>query len=485
MAMANISLPVDPSYLDSLFFELTKRRAKNLVPLCKLCSNEKAERLDVDAAPATHMCLTCWPSCILCKDCVSAHSDDYQNHMVIHLKDVWWNIYSAFVGLPVAPLKGCAIHLLSDDGTSSPVFNFKAIKHSPEETSKLPAGFAIPRKVKSAVRKHTVSEPVDLIRNTKPRRVVFPMPRPKDTDLSWPYGLCISPTGGILIADTYNHRILVVSDDGNTAHEFENDTEGRDRPMPSNDSYPIGVCCSEISPRYVWNVNVAVAESGNGLVRIYNSAGRTVQKITEGLRRPHGVKFSTDWYILVTDISNQTLTKYSCIDGRIVRTFSEPKHGEVASRMSQPSYVECSDDGRMIFVSDTANRCVKVYDDVSGEVVKTLHGFSSPHGLCTDPEQRALIVADFGRSSVSMVDLRQDTVVGEVAGLTEGLIGPTDLAYHAPSRQILVLDTTRNKVLQFPIRPLPFSDVSEFGFSTDPWQEETSWFERPAPKYLS
>ena len=297
-------------------------------------------------------------------------------------------------------------------------------------------------------------EGVEFFGHMKP--VAMNPPHDDIEDLNWPYGLCTSPMGHVLIADTYNHQVLVTTE-GNTMHNLGTNNEAQEDQLFS---YPLGLSCSQISS-FGESIYVAVADSGNSKIRIFNSEGRQTQEIKDHLTRPHGVCFDF-WYIILSDIAQRSLAKYSFLDGRVVQTFSEPTRGPAVSHMQQPSYVERSADGNLIFVADTLGHCVKVFDNTAGTFVASFGPFKSPHGLCMDPEQRTLIVADFGRSSVEAVDLRKGDIVSNIASANNGLIGPTDVTYHAPSRQVLVLDTTRSKLRQFPISPLPASIAKNF-----------------------
>ena len=236
--------------------------------------------------------------------------------------------------------------------------------------------------------------------------------------------------------------------------------------------YPVGLSVYE--DPLGWNEKmIAVADSGNSAVKIFNRKG-IIHNIKEKLRRPHGVAFARDCcdYIMVTDTANKSLTKHSLLDGKEVQIFNKPDVGSTANQMKQPSYVECgSDGGRELYVADTLGKVIKIFDSRSHAVVNTLGPFSSPHGLCIGSEAHTLVVADFGQSSIDALDLRKGKIVTHIAGVKEGLIGPTDVAYHVPSRRVLVLDMTRGKLLHFPVLPqLPES--ADFDFSSKQKQDK-------------
>ena len=259
-------------------------------------------------------------------------------------------------------------------------------------------------------------------------------------DIKWPYGLCTSSDGSVFISDTYNQRLKVIRD--SVAECL----------YPSNEVlYPCGIACLDNTFRKT----IVVADSGNGNVKQLDRRGELVVQTIDGqLTRPHGVA-TTDWscwFIYVTDISKRTITKHSVVTAEVVQTFSGPGKSSEC-QMKQPSYIDCSKDGRSVFVTDSSGGCVKVYDNRSNTSVKTFTSFGVPQGICIGPQENTLIVADFARSSVDVLDLRNGAKVTQVACSNRGVIGPTDVAYHTLSRRVLVLDTTRGRVLEFPILP--------------------------------
>ena len=474
-----------------------------------------ADEAATSATLAEYMCTSCMPPTTLCSRCC-LHSDHGQDHKMFNLKDVFSNMFSAAAGLQIAPLGDKSKAQLQGKKVTNqpldvtvPVSNDNSDSESstneerndstksdseqdfdPDEESNittLSSGIPIlfanlganqPAKSFSTatsnkddnVKEQDIqnqlphfdfsscdSKPDECVEFPGYMKPVAMNPSHDDIeDLNWPYGLCTSPIGHVLIADTYNHRVLVTTE-GNTIYNLGTNNEALEDQLFS---YPLGLSCSQVSS-FGENIHVAVVDSGNSKIRVFNSEGRQINEIKDHLTRPHGVCFDF-WYIIVSDIAQRSLAKYSFLDGRIVQTFSEPTRGPAITHMQQPSYVERSADGNLIFVADTLGHCVKVFDNTAGTFVASLGPFQSPHGLCMDPEQRTLIVADFGQSSVDAVDLRKGDIVSNIASANDGLIGPTDVTYHAPSRQVLVLDTTRSKLRQFPISPLPASMAKEF-----------------------
>lgn len=502
-----------------VFFQLSEQKNKNRVPLCSRCNTlkiskegaiDKQDPCAADETPtsttlAEYMCTSCMPPTTLCSMCC-LHSDHEQDHEMFNLRDVFSNMFSAAAGLPIVPLvskskaqlQGKTTSQSSDvkdtvsneDTDSEPSTDEETndtTKSSSEQDSdpdgeSISSGIPVPftnEPAKSPTSNsnkddnveeqdtlnHFVFSSCDLKQGAdncvefspqfmKP--VAMNPPHDDIEDLNWPYGLCTSPMGHVLIADTYNHQVLVTTE-GNTICKLGTNNDAQEDQLFS---YPLGLSCSQVSS-FGESVYVAVADSGNSKIRIFNSEGMQTREIKDHLTRPHGVCFDF-WYIIVSDIAQRSLAKYSFLDGRIVQTFSEPTRGPAAAHMQQPSYVERSADGNLIFVADTLGHCVKVFDNTAGTFVASLGPFQSPHGLCMDPEQRTLIVADFGRSSIDAVDLRKGDIVSNIASPNNGLIGPTDATYHAPSRQVLVLDTTRSKLMKFPISPLPASTAKKF-----------------------
>ena len=491
-----------------LFQQLQERRNLNLVPLCSSCEHdagktkqedteqqtstgtssvtlmstapEKSSEKDLESdhnQPAEYMCRTCLTT--LCSTCALTR---HKTHRRIHLKFVFCDIFSTTNGL----ITSADQKLLEHDFDVKPPDNMLQVAARPNKASK---------DIKRAIRRTEKFKTNRTLDSSEPHRQLCERaycanvdlkvnisreyyPLSETHSLNWPYGLSTSAKGSLYISNTYYHNILVINKNEST-REFvgqrKNDIWMRkDKEL----FYPIGLSCSKDEKQ------VVVADSGNGAVKIFNCEGILIRTIKESLHRPHGVAFADSWLhdIMVTDIAQRSVMKYSLLDGRPVQTFSKPDQGSLESQMRQPSYIECGKNGKEIYVTDTLGKVIKVFDSRDNSLASTLGPFGSPHGLCVGPEEHTLVVADFGQSSINLVDLRKGKIVSHIAGINEGLIGPTDVAYHIPSRRVLVLDTTRGKVLQFPVLPqLPMA--ADIDHSTLTCQSE-DWMETSTPRIV-
>ena len=85
---------------------------------------------------------------------------------------------------------------------------------------------------------------------------------PTNTQLYYPYGVAALPDGRVVMADTYNHRVLVVASDGESIELFVGSGEQggslrTDSPtIDTRLSYPIGVAAiwvhGKIMPSRLW-----------------------------------------------------------------------------------------------------------------------------------------------------------------------------------------------------------------------------------------
>ena len=149
-----------------------------------------------------------------------------------------------------------------------------------------------------------------------------------------------------------------------------------------------------------------VADNGNHRIAILDPVTLR-QRGSFGLgevREPHDVAFDRDGRLLVADTGNSRIAIYevSGDGGRLV--------GELRGRIRRPEGVAAHPDGR-VFATGAATGNLVVYRD--GEIVGEAGGFSAPHDVEFDSDNRAWI-ADAGNHRMVRVDerLQVDRVFG-------------------------------------------------------------------------
>ena len=155
-----------------------------------------------------------------------------------------------------------------------------------------------------------------------PGSYVDPGGDPKRTRLEEPAGLAAFPDGSVLIADTQNHRVLIVSADDSRIRRFVGtDVRGLkldcERPDRTRLAFPWGVAVSPDGSR------TAIADSWNHRVlMIDNKTSRITRAVGTGkhgsyldflyprhtqLSDPQGVAFLPDGRVLIADTWNHRI----------------------------------------------------------------------------------------------------------------------------------------------------------------------------------
>ncbi|PJF41513.1 MAG: TIGR03663 family protein [Chloroflexi bacterium] len=170
------------------------------------------------------------------------------------------------------------------------------------------------------------------------------------------------------------------------------------------------------------NGNILVAEEFNNRLSLFDNNGVFVSHLLPGVpdelnpifTRPNGVAVGPDGNVYVADTWNYRVQVFSP-DGEFITAWGEPgQYGFEAER--EPIYgfwgprdVVVDDSGR-VFVSDTGNKRVRVYDTTGAFLYDIASGGSNPGelnepaGLAIHPDGR-LFVADTWNRRVSVFDL--------------------------------------------------------------------------------
>jgi len=129
--------------------------------------------------------------------------------------------------------------------------------------------------------------------------------------LNWPYGVGISETGAIYVADTVNNRVLVFNNDGNNVPDLALNPSCVQGQGPGQFKLP-----SDVAPDS--GGRILVADTGNNRIQVLNSAGQHQFNIGESaiansdgfhFRQPTGIDVGGDDKIYVADSGNNRVVR--------------------------------------------------------------------------------------------------------------------------------------------------------------------------------
>ena len=145
--------------------------------------------------------------------------------------------------------------------------------------------------------------------------------------LRYPGGVAVDTSGHVVVADTYNNRIVSMDADGS------NQTT-----IGSGFSYPVGVAVDTSG-------HVFVADTFNSRIVSMNADGSHQTTIGSGFNYPSGVAVDTSGHVVVADSNNDRIVSMNA-DGSSQTT--------IGSGFSYPSGVAVDTSGH-VFVGDTNN----------------------------------------------------------------------------------------------------------------------------------
>ena len=221
----------------------------------------------------------------------------------------------------------------------------------------------------------------------------------------FPRGIALAADGRVFVADSFNHRIRVISADGATVSTYAGSGFGFANGSTSTArfSFPSDVALAA-------DGSLFVADSVNHRIRVISADGATVSTYagsgsgfangsttTARFRSPRSVALAADGRIFVADTDNHRIRVISA-DGATVSTYAGSGVQNFAdgsrstARFNSPTNLVVTSDGR-VFVTDTGNHRIRVIR-ADGAAVSTYAG-SGATAQANEPQelQAALDIA--------------------------------------------------------------------------------------------
>lgn len=206
--------------------------------------------------------------------------------------------------------------------------------------------------------------------------------------LSSPLAVAAGPFGGVVVADTANHR-LVFFDSLGTLQSVVG-TRGVD---PGEFDAPGGLAFGPDGYLYV-------SDTGNDCIQRLNPDGSFVATFGVGLSAPRGITFDADGVMLVADSGSGRIARFAP-GGAPLGSFGSLGNGN--GQFLAPCDVTVDPSGAL-WVADTGNHRVQKLDAASGLFRFATAGFGTGNGLMIEPQgvtalsDGSVLVADTGNT---------------------------------------------------------------------------------------
>jgi len=213
---------------------------------------------------------------------------------------------------------------------------------------------------------------------------------PLNGQFSFSYGLAVDSRGRLLVADTHNHRIQVLDDNGVFVQKFgTSGTENGQFSYPS--SVAVGV-----------DDRIIVTEDGNHRVQVFDESGTFLfgfggNGSTDGkFMNPYGVAVDKELgHIIVSDYSNNRIQVFDD-SGAFLFKFGGAGQGD--GKFNGPTGVAV-DSNHHILVSDHNNNRMQTFDENGNFLFRFGEGkLVRPWGVAVDDSH--IIVAECGNHRI-------------------------------------------------------------------------------------
>ena len=210
--------------------------------------------------------------------------------------------------------------------------------------------------------------------------------------------IIVGPDGLIYVADTWNHRVIVLDAEGNLVRELGRAGEVTDTNNSTDPSVSPGLFYGPRSLA-IADGELYVTDTGNERVQVFASDGTFLRAFggtgsePGQLLEPVGIAIGPDGLVYVSDTGNERISVFET-DGTPVRQIPVP---EWAGQFGQQAYLRFGPDG-LLYITSPGNGYVLVWNgNAFTQVAQGLVG--APVGITFTPNGE-LIVTDTSASKV-------------------------------------------------------------------------------------
>lgn len=273
-----------------------------------------------------------------------------------------------------------------------------------------------------------------------------------------PRGAAVARDGSIYVVDMMNSRVQQFAPDGSFVRTFGTLGHGDGQLWRESNRGPTGIAVGPDGAVYVadtWNYRIVKFTADGTFVKAWGTYANIVSvppvgDRKDGLFGPRGLAFAPNGDLFVTDTGNGRVVVYNQ-DGTFLREFGTK--GVTAGQLDEPVGIAISADGSRIYVADSNNARIAVFDAQGAPVaqwpVAAWEGqaFYEPY-LAVDAEGSVYATSSPTRQVLKFD--RDGKLVGVAAiGLTpdDAFNSPYGIAI-APDNVVYVVDGNRHAVIK-------------------------------------
>lgn len=247
-----------------------------------------------------------------------------------------------------------------------------------------------------------------------------------------PQGIATDANGLIYVADTWNHRIVVLDAQGTVVRELGQKgviTDTADSPDPNVDTGrfygPRGVAVDngEIYVVDTGNERVQVFAQDGTFLRTFGGAGNGNGKLTE----PTGIAIGPDGNVWVSDSGNGRLSVFTKAGALVKEVPVEAWKNQISNQAERINYLAFGPNG-MLYATNPGAGEIEVFNPSSGQQVYAGKGtgsqtLKSPIGIAVARDGK-VYVSDSGTSRVEWFTLDLPAVTNATPGASPAVATP-------------------------------------------------------------
>ncbi len=266
--------------------------------------------------------------------------------------------------------------------------------------------------------------------------------------LRQPVGIAVDPNGGLIVADSGNHRLVRISESGTVAATY-----GEYGTRPGQFRRPLGATVDRDGRIYV-------ADYLNNRIAVLDAEGRSLRQWTtfgndDRFNGPADVTIDGQGNVYVVEFNASRVVRLDT-HGKLLGVWGSQGHGD--KHFYYPTRITIGPNGN-VWVADAYNHRLKVYApdghllSIIGEKGTGIGQFDVPGGVTFDTAGNVW-AADFFNSRLQHFILSKDGRPSQTTIWTgyQTRLGhvhqPTDLAFDSRTSSLYVVDYGNNRLLR-------------------------------------